>query len=608
MDNETNSESSTLRVSKPLSLLQHNNLLPKHSPSPKNSSVSTNNNKSTRNTNDNKKKQRKKQLLKTQAKNHKNAKGTTSSSTANKNTIPSSPASSWIISPTAKALLKCLHIFATKDGILDSKLYKSFTFNSLKDGQILSKILQCVDGDKNVSPYKVANNSNNKYKGRRHTISELTATNDSNDKNTMSKQITDIYEKLQVKLQDTPSYLLFATVSPKKNNELSDAQANVNDTLVQILEMLAVYIVLYSPSHERYVAFIMNELDINTQTNMKLILEKYYENNISCNEEGEDENDCNNSCNSSILDSLNIHNASSVNNGSSTSFNVSLNLSMDTPCKNRITHAKTIVDKLIVETTGSHANSNSNSHLLYTPSPIALSMSSHNLNRSDNSDLDAQVPRKSTVRQRRARQALQAQTPSLSDLSNDSMFDSPSVTERKELRKNDNVEGEIKSYKSEIKRLKEEIKLLKTKSTRSTRLERENIALKDELQYLQNDLVRVSDECLQFKQKYEDLHKQIHEQALNNVDTISSIEMQFTNTVKDLKQQNKNLNAELNRVRRQGENMKSYADELDELRTIKAKYEKVNVSAIIIYFMNILYSITNSQRHLANPLFTYRRN
>ena len=127
------------------------------------------------------------------------------------------------------------------------------------------------------------------------------------------------------------------------------------------------------------------------------------------------------------------------------------------------------------------------------------------------------------------------------------------------------------------------------KIIQETKICRENIALKDELQYLQNDLVRVSEECLQFKQKYEDLHKQIHEQVLNNADTISSIEMQFTNTVKDLKQQNKNLNAELSRVRRKGENMKSIADELDELRTVKAKYEKVNVSAITVY---ILYSVT----------------
>ena len=187
MNNETNSESSTLRVSKPLSLLQHNNLLPKHSQSPKNSNISTNNNKSTTNTSDNKKKQKKKNLRKKQPNNHKNTKSTTSSSTPTKTAIPSSPASSWIISPTAKALLKCLHVFAINDGILDSKLYKSFTFNSLKDGQILVKILQCADGDKNVSPYKVANNSNKKYKGRRHTISDLTATNNINDKNLILK-------------------------------------------------------------------------------------------------------------------------------------------------------------------------------------------------------------------------------------------------------------------------------------------------------------------------------------------------------------------------------------------------------------------------------------
>ena len=129
-------------------------------------------------------------------------------------------------------------------------------------------------------------------------------------------------------------------------------------------------------------------------------------------------------------------------------------------------------------------------------------MSSHNLIRSDNSDLDVQIPRKSTIRQQRARQALQAQTPTLSDLSNDSMFDSPSVTERKQLRKENNIPGEIKSYKDEILKLKQEIKYLQTKSTKSTRLERENLALKDEMAYLQKDLIRVSDECLQFKSKY----------------------------------------------------------------------------------------------------------
>ena len=94
-----------------------------------------------------------------------------------------------------------------------------------------------------------------------------------------------------------------------------------------------------------------------------------------------------------------------------------------------------------------------------------------------------QIPRKSTIRQRRARQALQAQTPTLSDLSNDSMFDSPSVTERKQLRKENNIPGEIKSYKDEILKLNKQY--LQTKSTKSTRLERENLALKDEMAYLQ---------------------------------------------------------------------------------------------------------------------------
>ena len=76
------------------------------------------------------------------------------------------------------------------------------------------------------------------------------------------------------------------------------------------------------------------------------------------------------------------------------------------------------------------------------------------------------------------------------------MFDSPSVTERKQLRKENNIPGEIKSYKDEILKLKQEIKYLQTKSTKSTRLERENLALKDEMAYLQKDLIRVSDECL----------------------------------------------------------------------------------------------------------------
>ena len=55
--------------------------------------------------------------------------------------------------------------------------------------------------------------------------------------------------------------------------------------------------------------------------------------------------------------------------------------------------------------------------------------------------------------------------------------------------------------------------------------------------------LRVSEECLQYKDKYEDLHKQMHEQALSNVDTIS-IEMQFSNTIKELKQKNKSLTAQ----------------------------------------------------------------
>ena len=60
---------------------------------------------------------------------------------------------------------------------------------------------------------------------------------------------------------------------------------------------------------------------------------------------------------------------------------------MDTPYKNKISKAKTIVNKLIIETSGTTSSNN----LLYTPSPIALSMSSHNLNRSDNSDLDVSI-------------------------------------------------------------------------------------------------------------------------------------------------------------------------------------------------------------------------
>ena len=64
-------------------------------------------------------------------------------------------------------------------------------------------------------------------------------------------------------------------------------------------------------------------------------------------------------------------------------------------------------------------------------------------------------------------------------------------------------------------------------------------------------MVRVSEECLQYKDKYEDLHKQMHEQALSNVDTISSIEMQFSNTIKELKQKNKSLTAQINEMTKQ---------------------------------------------------------
>ena len=95
-------------------------------------------------------------------------------------------------------------------------------------------------------------------------------------------------------------------------------------------------------------------------------------------------------------------------------------------------------------------------------------MSSHNLNRSDNSDLDVQIPQ-STIRQQRARQALQAQTPTLSDLTMIPCLIQLSVTERKQLRKENNIPGEIKSYKDEILKLKQEIKYLQTKSTKSTR-------------------------------------------------------------------------------------------------------------------------------------------
>ena len=171
--------------------------------------------------------------------------------------------------------------------------------------------------------------------------------------------------------------------------------------------MLLVYIILYSLKRERYVSLIMNELDINAQNNIKLILEKYHdmENNnnsnasIATTNDGDDEmeenddddnDDKHNTSNLSIiLDHLN----SSINNNnnnnshnhddndqSSSSLNVSLNLSMDTPYKNEISKAKTIVNKLIIETSGTAASNN----LLYTPSPIALSMSSHN-----ESDLDA---------------------------------------------------------------------------------------------------------------------------------------------------------------------------------------------------------------------------
>ena len=214
-------------------------------------------------------------------------------------------------------------------------------------------------------------------------------------------------------------------------------------------------------------------------------------------------------------------------------------------------------------------------HQISTPSPISVSGSSDNFSRTQDNTLGKMLPPKSTIRQRRARHAMQAETPSLSDLSDDSMFDSPSVTMRKEMRRNNNVSGEIESYKEEISALKSEITSLKTKSTKSTRLERENSALKDELDFLQKDLVRVSEECLQYKDKYEDLHKQMHEQALSNVDTISSIEMQFSNTIKELKQKNKSLTAQIHEMTKRDNYSRNINDELEELRNMKGDYNKV---------------------------------
>ena len=606
------------RSTKPLCTLQHNNLIPKRSPSPKNNNNNNDNTTTTMTTNNNTPTNNNKPAKKSTLNKESIEVSTTPKKTFMKKAIllktnnQASP--SWIISPTSKSLLKCLHIFSINDSILDSNLYKTITFNSLKDGQILSKMLQSADGEENITPYTnnkmmktmKSNNNNNNYKGRRHTISTITTLHSNND-----DELANIYTNLKLKLKDTPSYHLFQHQDQNdgdndaENDNAKQQQQQQSPTFISdVLEMLLVYIILYSLKRERYVSLIMNELDINAQNNIKLILEKYHdmENNnsnasIATTNDGDDEKEDDDEHNTSNLSIILDHLNSSINNNnshnhddndqSSSSLNVSLNLSMDTPYKNEISKAKTIVNKLIIETSGTAASNN----LLYTPSPIALSMSSHNLNRSDNSDLDVQIPRKSTIRQRRARQALQAQTPTLSDLSNDSMFDSPSVTERKQLRKENNIPGEIKSYKDEILKLKQEIKYLQTKSTKSTRLERENLALKDEMAYLQKDLIRVSDECLQFKSKYEDLHKQLHEQALNNVDTISSIEIQFTNTVKELKQKNKNLSAELNRIRKKDENFKNINDELDELRSMKVQYDKVNVSWHIMYIYHFCYII-----------------
>ena len=70
------------------------------------------------------------------------------------------------------------YTFLTCEDLIDATMYKSLTLNSLKDGQILAKILQVADGEKHVQPYELGVQDSGrpaKYKGRRHTISNASA-------------------------------------------------------------------------------------------------------------------------------------------------------------------------------------------------------------------------------------------------------------------------------------------------------------------------------------------------------------------------------------------------------------------------------------------------
>ena len=539
----------TLRVPKPLGVLQQNNLLPKQTPSPKNKTRKVRQEDAT-------------SKLRTKGKPHHVVEADTNKSCEQKSTkthheTTRQPSPAWVLSSSSKSLLKLIHTFLTCEQLIDASRFKSLTFNSLKDGQLLTKILQVADGEKHVQPYDLglqASGKPGKYKGRRHTIGDASGIPSvpAYDENCprSDPDLKDIYENLKSKLRDTASFnlLMLQFEQTHKTTSFSTNQLKAdNDLLFLLLEMMLVYVVLYSPNRQRYVSVIMNELDITTQNQIKQILEKYHENEYD---------DDASSIGESLENSIGSLEASQSD------------LSISSPFKNTNSSKISIVNKHL--TVGGGCG-----HQICTPSPISVSGSSGNFSRSRGDTSRKTLPPKSTLRQRRARQAVQAETPSLSDLSDDSMFDSPSVTVRKEMRRSNNFSGEIESYKVQVSALKAEITALKTKSTKSTRIERENSALKDELEFLQKDLVRVSEECLQYKDKYEDLHKQMHEQALSNVDTISSIEMQFSNTIKELKQKNKSLNAQIHEMTKRDDYLRKINDELEELRNMKGDYNKV---------------------------------
>jgi chromosome segregation ATPase len=433
---------------------------------------------------------------------------------ADKTAAPTTPLASNHPTTTT-SLLDSLYAFAIKDGIVQ-KGTPPFQRRDLQNGRVLRALL-----DKN-DPGRASGGGGN-------TGDEENAAGHGKRRQNI---LYDIVERLE---RSMPA--LAASTDHTLDEELAYDAINGSEVAIEkIAEFVLAYLCYLGSSRDEYVAYILQHLDINAQADLKQILERLHPGGRGGGN-GQDDD----AAASSPLSNVSVASPS----------------------------------------TGSPALTPI--HAQHTPSPPQPSAAAAARGSTLRSVSNEPAP-PMTARRRRVRAALSAETPSLSDLDCSTASASSISSSSRSFGDNDDESISTPTHLLDGTPVHSRQELLQSlhkydhDGSQRRQLNRENHALKEEMEQLRADFARIETENAELVRTNEEIKQQLAEQATRNSHTLIDVEGDFQDRVSELRQRNKVLTAQLITAEKGVGGIQGLRDELDGLRATKTKYDKLNIA------------------------------